>query len=185
MSIIDKKNKFLDKFLSDYNALPKNHNEIIEIITTKFKKELKKYTYIKDPKDLELGMYVKYVDLNIKKVSMVGRIIKLFMYDNNSIKYVLLYDNIHESVWKIKPSKYYLYIKKPNQNSLSSYLEELTGNYDIKVNKINKKTELSKILEDEIKNHKLSSITESTINNTQYSDLPKLLNELLSDKKKK
>lgn len=109
------------------NNKKKNINDNINNI---YNKELLGYELINNTCDLKEGNFLKYISLDLNKITY-GIIIKLEKYEcNDGIKTIMLKHN--NNIWKIKPSKYYIYQKKNvNRSKLSKILDK----YLEKINK--------------------------------------------------
>jgi len=114
------------------NNLPKNND--IGYILQKYKYELKKYKYISDLKNITIGGYIKYVDLNISKIKygILARISK-DIYDNQQIHLKRTYNN-NVFYWKILPLKYYIFYK-PHSPNKTSAIRKIINEYLAQHNK--------------------------------------------------
>ena len=134
-----------DKIISLLNNMTKNidnkeisydlSNEEILKIKQKFKK-IKSYEY-KKPTELEIGMMIKYVDRDLKKLSIIGIVEHIEYYsiiNKNKIKTIFLYGHYtkNKTKWKINPKNVFIFqVKRPQKNKLDKLLENLIGeNYD-------------------------------------------------------
>ncbi len=148
-----RRKQYLDNLLTDYEPTSNiKQTYIFDEINNKFGKKLKYYEYVENISDLQLGQYIRYVHLDKNKLSMVGKITKIEINDSNNIEFIVLYDNIHDSFWKIRPNKYYIYVKNKNKQKYDKMFKELMGEYDFKVEKV-KKSEIRKVIDYEIENH--------------------------------
>jgi len=106
------------------NSLPEydTSDNIIKKITTKYK-ILRNYDYIRT-EQLELGMIVRAVHLNLSKMTIPGIIMKFDKDDNDIIKRIGLLNKHSETYWKIKPGNYYLFmIEKGNASNKDKILD--------------------------------------------------------------
>lgn len=169
-----RRKQYLNNLLSDYNPSASIKQQyIFEEINNKFNKKLKYYEYVENPNELQLGQYIRYVHLDKSKLSMVGRIIKLEMSDSNNLEYIILFDNIHQSFWKIRPNKYYIYVKNKSKQKYDKIFKEMMGEYEFKVDKV-KKSDIKKVVDEELASH--------TIDKSRIQNLPEILNLLLKKK---
>ena len=115
--------KILAKEASKINIL--EENKIIKKIKSKFRENLEGYNYINKLKELKVGNYIKYIDLDIKKI-VYGILINITKYDKiDGIRYITLKHTNNKNIWNIKPSKCYIFQKKnKNRSNLSKILDE-------------------------------------------------------------
>tara|TARA_A100000164_G_C21691461_1_gene669148 strand:- start:15 stop:395 length:381 start_codon:yes stop_codon:yes gene_type:complete len=104
-------------------------NDVIDKIQNIYFKELNEYKLISNTNNLKEGNFLKYISLDLNKITY-GIIIKLEKYEYNSgINTIMLKHN--NNIWKIKPSKYYIYQKKNiNRSKLSKILDKYLENID-------------------------------------------------------
>jgi hypothetical protein len=98
-------------------------NDVIDKIRILYNKELDEYDLINNTNNLKEGNFLKYISLDLNKITY-GIIIKLETYEYNSgINTIMLKHN--NRIWKIKPSKYYIFQKKNiNRSKLSKILDK-------------------------------------------------------------
>ncbi len=113
-----KRNKNIDNILKIYsnNKIEIEIENMILKINNKFK-ITKKYNYIKK-NNIELGKTIRYVDLNLNKISTTGIVVNIS--DNN----ILLFNQSNNIYWKINPDKYYLF-EIENQSSKTKLFKKL------------------------------------------------------------
>lgn len=102
------KNTKLAKLLTLYKPVKVSRN-IINKINLLYPKT-KHYKYI-EPVDIYDNILLSTVSLDLKKLHIIGRCIKI-VYDinnNNIIDKILLYNPFKNLYWYIKPQKYYLF----------------------------------------------------------------------------
>ena len=98
-------------------------NDVIDKIRIIYNNELDDYDLINNTNNLKEGNFLKYISLDLNKITY-GIIIKLETYEYNSgINTIMLKHN--NNIWKIKPSKYYIFQKKNiNRSKLSKILDK-------------------------------------------------------------
>jgi hypothetical protein len=105
-------NKYQQKRLNDINFFlnkmdePDISDSIIKQINKKFPKT-KYYTFIR-PEELDEGMIVKTVSLDLNKINIAGKILKINK-ENKSIDSIVLYNPYKKIKWTIKPQKCYVF----------------------------------------------------------------------------
>jgi hypothetical protein len=70
--------------------------------------EVKYYDYL-HTEEIKLFDLIQMVDLDLTKLSIVGKCIKFKYGENNSIQHILLHNSISDTYWKINPTKYYIF----------------------------------------------------------------------------
>ena len=90
-----------------YYKEPDVPDNMINKIKKKFP-ETKYYNYL-HTEEIKLNDLIQMVDLDIKKLSIVGKCIKINYQENNSIKNILLHNSLSDTYWKINPTKYYIF----------------------------------------------------------------------------
>jgi hypothetical protein len=124
-----KRKEELKLFLKDYNKKKDNTeiNEVYNDIEKKWTEDLIDYTKIIDLTQLKVGNFIKYINLDLSQIKY-GILVKLVYFkDNITIKYIYLKNTIkkNNNVWRIKPSKNYIYQKKnKNRSQLSKLIDE-------------------------------------------------------------
>jgi hypothetical protein len=109
---MNKRLKELDKLINKVKTgIP---DEIINEIQNKWKAKLLEYDNIKNITDLKKGYMLRYVSIDLKKISTASVIVD-FIKDpeNDSVKFILLKTLKYQTLWKIDPKKYYLFQTKP------------------------------------------------------------------------
>lgn len=110
-----KRNIDIDNILRKYHDkdIP---NEIIHKINKKFK-STKYYNFIRT-EEIEIGMIIRTVNLDFKKISTTGIVVNILHTSNKSIGNIVLYNPSNLIYWRINPDKYYLfYIEKNTKNT--------------------------------------------------------------------
>jgi hypothetical protein len=124
-----KRKKVLNEILNDYKET--NLDDIYKKIEVKFKDDLEKYHKVNDFTELNVGNFIKYIDLDIKNIKY-GILVKIVLYnDQKTVKYVYLKNTINKNIWRIKPSKFFIYQRK---NKNRSNLSKLIDDFLIKLN---------------------------------------------------
>jgi len=101
------------KRLNDINNILKNYSEpdIPTIIVKKIQKkfpEVKYYSLI-TAEQLYIGENLSLVTLDMSKLLVPGKCVKIFYRKNNSINRIMLYNSYLDIYWKVKPKKYYIF----------------------------------------------------------------------------
>ena len=105
-------NKYQQKRLNDINFFlnkmdePDISDNIVKQINKKFPKT-KYYTFIR-PEELDEGMIVKTVSLDLNKINIAGKILQINK-ENKSIDSIVLYNPYKKIKWIIKPQKCYVF----------------------------------------------------------------------------
>jgi hypothetical protein len=102
-----------EKRLTDINNILKHYSEP-DIPTTIVKKIKKKFPEVKyysliTAEQLYIGMNLSLVTLDMSKLLVPGRCIKIFYRKNNSINRIMLYNSYLDIYWKVNPKKYYMF----------------------------------------------------------------------------
>jgi len=101
------------KRLEDINNILKHYSEpdiptlIVKKIQKKFP-EVKYYSLI-TAEQLYTGMNISLVTLDMSKLLVPGRCVKIFYRKNNSINRVMLFNSYLNIYWKVNPKKYYMF----------------------------------------------------------------------------
>lgn len=109
------------------NNLPEydTSDNIIKKITTKYK-ILRNYDYIRT-EQLELGMIIRAVHLDLSKMTIPGFIMQIEKDDNGIIKRIGLLNKHSKTYWKFKPGNYYLFmIEKGNASNTDKIVDLYT-----------------------------------------------------------
>ncbi len=121
-----KRNKDIDTLLLNYNEID-IPDEIIYKINKKFK-STKYYNFIRT-EQIEIGMMIRYVDLEFKKISTTGIIVNIISTSSKKIGNILLYNPSNDIYWKINPDKYYLFFIEKGTNKANNIIREYRDNY--------------------------------------------------------
>ena len=102
-----------EKRLNDINNILKHYSEP-DIPTTIVKKIKKKFTEVKyysliTAEQLYIGEDLSLVTLDMSKLLIPGKCVKIFYRKNNSINKVMLYNSYLDIYWKVNPKKYYMF----------------------------------------------------------------------------
>jgi hypothetical protein len=120
-----KRLKDIDKILAKYNEID-IPDYIINKINNKFK-STKYYKFIRT-EELELGMFIRYVDLSLSKISTSGIIVNIKATSNKKNGIITLYNPSDVIYWKINPDKYYIFEIEKGTNSNNINIRELYNN---------------------------------------------------------
>ena len=102
-----------EKRQQDINAILRLYKEpdipdnIIKQIKKKYPK-LKHYEYIHSEQINENDL-IQMVSLDMKKLSIVGKCVKINYNQNKTIENILLANNLLNIYWRINPTKYYVF----------------------------------------------------------------------------
>jgi hypothetical protein len=116
-----KRLKNIDKVLSKYLELDIPDN-IINKINKKFK-STKYYRFIRT-EELDKGMIIRYVDLEMKKISTTGIIVNIQNTSNKEKGVITLYNPSDIIYWKINPDKYYGFEVEKDTNNKNIDIRE-------------------------------------------------------------
>jgi hypothetical protein len=101
------------KRLNDINQILKYYEEpdipttIVKTIQKKFPEV--KYYSLTTAEQLYTGMNLSLVTLDMSKLLVPGKCVKIFYRKNNSINRVMLYNSYLNIYWKVNPKKYYMF----------------------------------------------------------------------------
>lgn len=98
-------------------------DEIIHKINRKFK-TTKEYNFIRT-EEIEVGMIIRTVDLNIKKISTTGIVVKIIQTSSKSYGNIRLYNPSNDIYWVINPDKYYIFQIDKGTNELNRKIKDL------------------------------------------------------------
>lgn len=104
-----------------------NHLEIYNIINNKFSEEIKNLEYIKDNNKIDKGRFIKYIKLDLTKITS-GLVIDIKYTDKNNIKYILLLNKLTGKIWKIKPQKYYIFMHNSKKSKIRKWIDDILQN---------------------------------------------------------
>ena len=101
------------KRLNDINNILKNYSEpdIPTIIVKKIQKtfpEVKYYSLI-TAEQLYIGENLSLVTLDMSKLLVPGKCVKIFYRKNNSVNRIMLFNSYLNIYWKVNPKKYYIF----------------------------------------------------------------------------
>lgn len=118
------------KRLDDINSILKYYSEP-DIPTSIVKKIQKKFPEVKYYKlvtaeQIYFGMNLSMVTLDMSKLLVPGKCVKIFYRQNKSINRVLLYNSYLKIYWKINPKKYYMFEIISNKDI---YMKEMLKDY--------------------------------------------------------
>lgn len=138
-------NEFENKRIENIKSILKYYEEpdisdsIIEKINLKFKRT-KHYNFIRT-EQIENGMIIRTVNLNITKLNIPGIIVKIIDTSSKKNGKILLFNPLKKIFWNINPDKYYIFLVERNSNSeLNRMVDELFEDYRNKIyNKIKPK----------------------------------------------
>jgi len=121
---MNERKKELDDILKNYRK-----NDITNIhkkLKNKYNNDLEGYSSIFDLKKLKVGNFLKYINLSMDEIKY--GIIVNFTYFNTSkksVKLIHLKNTKNNNIWKIKPSKNYIFQKKnKNRSNLTKLIDE-------------------------------------------------------------
>lgn len=106
----------ISTFLEDVYIAKISQNTINKLKNTWT--ELEDYEYVDDAKKLQKGYFIHLVKLNMEEMLPGGIITKLVYHTNGSVKHV--YVKLNKQVFKIVPSKYYMFQLHPQKNGAAS-----------------------------------------------------------------
>ena len=101
------------KRLQDINNILKYYSEpdIPTLIVKKIQKKFPevKYYSLTTAEQLYIGMNISLVTLDMSKLLVPGRCVKIFYRKNNSINRIMLFNSYLNIYWKVNPKKYYMF----------------------------------------------------------------------------
>ena len=101
------------KRLQDINNILKNYSEpdIPTLIVKKIQKKFPevKYYSLTTAEQLYVGMNLSLVTLDMSKLLVPGKCVKIFYRKNNSINRIMLFNSYLNIYWKVNPKKYYMF----------------------------------------------------------------------------
>jgi len=127
-------NSYDQKRLDDINKVLKNYSEpdvptsIVKQLKKKFP-EIKHYSLVKAEQIYE-GMDISLIPLDMSKLLVPGRCVKIFYRKNNSINRIMLYNSHLKIFWRINPKNYYLF-EILSQTEI--YMKEFLKDYKRKI----------------------------------------------------
>ena len=89
--------------------------QITDEIQEKYQEELVGFKLTTDPESIVMGMVVKYVTLDLEKIAS-GVLVGVDRARKGQILRLVLKNPYHNSIWKIKPNKYWLYRRLPRDD---------------------------------------------------------------------
>jgi hypothetical protein len=106
MSTQETRQKDINAILRLYQE-PDVPDNIIKHIKKKYPK-LKHYDYVHSEQINENDL-IQMVSLDMKKISIVGKCVKINYNQNKTIENILLANNLLNIYWRINPTKYYVF----------------------------------------------------------------------------
>jgi hypothetical protein len=106
MTTLEKRQKDINAILRLYKE-PDVPDNIIKQIKKKYPK-LKHYEYIHSEQINENDL-IQMVSLDMKKISIVGKCVRINYNQNKTIENILLANNLLNIYWRINPTKYYVF----------------------------------------------------------------------------
>lgn len=106
-------NPFQMRRLNNVNNILKNYtendipNSIISKIIKKFK--LSKYYSFVKTEQIEIGMIIRTVHLDLNTINTTGIIVNIKDTSSKKIGLITLYNPSNDIYWKINPDKYYIF----------------------------------------------------------------------------
>lgn len=101
------------KRLHDINNILKYYSEpdIPTLIVKKIQKKFPevKYYSLTTAEQLYIGMNISLVTLDMSKLLIPGKCVKIFYRKNNSINRIMLFNSYLNIYWKVNPKKYYMF----------------------------------------------------------------------------
>jgi hypothetical protein len=123
MTSQEKRNNDIKKILRSYKEYDVS-NDIIKKIKKKYPK-LKHSEYIRT-EEINDNDIIQMVSLDMKKISISGKCIKIEYSDNKTIENILLVNNILGIYWRIKPTKYYIFrVLNKHETEMKDLIEKL------------------------------------------------------------
>jgi len=98
-------------------------DEIINKINKKFK-STKDYNFIRT-EEIEVGMIIRTVGLDIKKISTTGIVVRIIKTSSKSFGNIRLYNPSNDIYWNINPDKFYIFKIDKGTNELNRKIKEL------------------------------------------------------------
>jgi hypothetical protein len=80
--------------------------------------ELDEYDFVEDATKLQTGYFIRLIKLDMETMLPSGIITKIIYRTNNTVKYV--YIKINKRVFRIIPTKYYMFQLRPQKNGFAS-----------------------------------------------------------------
>jgi hypothetical protein len=96
----------INNILKNYNEIDIPDNIILKIIK-KFK--LSKYYSFLRTEQIELGMMIRTVHLDLNKINTTGIVVNIKSTSSKNIGVITLYNPSEDIYWKINPDKYYIF----------------------------------------------------------------------------
>lgn len=107
-------------------------DDIIQEIRNRYP-ALYRYDYMR-AEQLDEGMWIRTVSLDLEKLSIPGFIVEIKYTKTRAIKSISLYNPTTETFWKIRPSKFYIFMIERGNGSKFDVLKVL-DHYNIDVKK--------------------------------------------------
>ena len=114
----------IDIILSYYNE-----KVITDDIINKMKKKFKlgKYHHFIKTEQLEIGMIIRTISLELNKINIPGIIVNIKPSSSKNIGIITLYNEIKNIYWKINPDKYYIF-NVEKRTSTEKQMSEMISN---------------------------------------------------------
>ncbi len=110
----------IDNFLREYHEID-IPDYIIHKLNRKFKST--KYCTFLRTEEIHIGMLIRYIDLDMKKISIIGMVVNIHNNINKNDVFVL-YSSSKAIYWKINPNKYYIFgVGDRNNNAIRKFAE--------------------------------------------------------------
>ena len=122
----DKRKRDINDILKMYKE-PDVPDKVINKIKT-LHPTVKYYDYIHTEEIME-GDVIQTVSLDLKKLSIPGKCIKIKYSKNKTIENILLVNNNADIFWRLKPTKYYIFRIVSDNNAL---IREFINDYHSK-----------------------------------------------------
>jgi len=116
------------KRIDDVNSVLKYFNEldipddIIKKINRKFK-STKYYKFIRT-EEIEMGMMIRCVDLNMTKITMIGIVVNIIKTSSGGISAIRLYNSSGAIYWKINPDKYHIFHVEKGTDNMNMFIRQ-------------------------------------------------------------
>jgi hypothetical protein len=95
--------------------------EIQSKIMVRWNNELEDYQFADNMRELHIGWYIKYTNMELKKLS--GGILVKIITDSFGIKLLVLKSPAYHTIWYLRPKKFYIFQRKTETDPISKFLE--------------------------------------------------------------
>ena len=85
--------------------------------------QTKKYNFVRN-EQIEENDVLYFVNLDLSHLSIGGKCVRIYKYDNGAVHMLLLYNYHLDIYWKVKPTKYYIFRMKHKSELLINALME-------------------------------------------------------------